>query len=78
MSLESLEFKQDVLTPELIEELGRKYKGLLNILREENGRYLSWAEMIDSEEVRKEILRRLGQISVRAAEIDRELQISLN
>ena len=78
MPLEKLEFGQGVLTPEFIEELGRKYKGLLNVLREENSMCLSRAEMISSEEVRKGILRRLGQISIRVAGVDEELRASLN
>lgn len=78
MSLEKITSQDKVLTPDLVKELGNRYEEIIVTLNKENGGYLNMAELIGSPELRKQVLARLGQISIKAAEIDEELRASLN
>lgn len=61
------------LTPEMIEALGKGYELAVEHLREGNIASLEKADEILSPGDRKDIIKRLGDISVGAAEANEEL-----
>jgi len=81
MSLEipSQKKKESInLTPEMIEALEKGYEMEVEHLRDKNLKYLKKADQIESIEDRKRIIISLGRISVEAANVNEELQRSLN
>jgi hypothetical protein len=82
MSLEH--FKQpevsceEITTPELVQERKAAYEQAEADLRLANEKCLKKADQIKNEEMRKLVMARLGLVSVRLAEINREVMVGLN
>ncbi|MFA6193507.1 MAG: hypothetical protein WC726_01420 [Parcubacteria group bacterium] len=82
MSLENLEqpkaSHEKLLSLEDIEKMKVQYEQEKMALRDGNEKYLKKANKVENEEMRKLVMARLGLISVRLAELDQNVMVSLN
>ena len=82
MSLENFEqpktSHEKLLSLKDIEKLKAQYEQGKMALRGDNEKYLKEANKIDSEDAERVAMARLGLISVRLAELDQDVMVSLN
>jgi len=82
MSLE--QFKQiktsreEIVTPEMLEDLKARYEQGGAVFRQENQKYLKRADKILDEKTRALVFARYGLKSVELANIEREVMLSMN